>query len=134
MVRAHPWAGVGAGGFNDAYREYTSEWRFRVSRGHAHSGYLQMGAQAGIAGAVTFAAWIGSILLRLIERWRAGRPSTADGRVVGGLATVVAFTVHSVVDFLNVLSLGIQFALVIAIALASISPETEPVDEGMDSF
>ena len=134
MVRAHPWAGVGAGGFNDAYREYTSEWRFRVSRGHAHSGYLQMGAQAGIAGAVTFAAWIGSILLRLIERWRAGRPSTADGRVVGGLATVVAFTVHSVVDFLNVLSLGIQFALVIAIALASISPETKPVDEGMDSF
>jgi putative flippase GtrA len=55
-----------------------------------------------------------------------------DGRAVGGLATIVAFSVHSMVDYLNVLSLGIQFALVIAIAMASFSTENRPAGEGTD--
>lgn len=135
MIRAHPWAGVGAGGFNDAFREYTSDWRFRVSRGHAHNGYLQMAAQAGVAGAVTFGIWILSILHTLLRILRDRRRTMRDGRAVGGLATAVAFAVHSMVDYLNVLSLGIQLALVIAIAMANISAETETrrVREGMES-
>lgn len=133
MARARPWTGVGAGGFNDAYREYTSEWRFRVSRGHAHNGYLHMAAQAGAAGVVAFSIWIGSIFFKVMRAWRAERRFASDGRAVGGLATIVAFSVHSVVDYLNVLSLGIQLALVIAITLANISTGRESVDEGTDT-
>lgn len=132
MVRTHPWTGIGAGGFNDAYREYTSEWRFRLSRGHAHNGYLHMAAQAGVAGVAAFTFWIGSILLTLMRTRWSGRRSNMDGRAVGGLATIVAFSVHSMVDYLNVLSLGIQFALVIAIAMASFSTENQSAGEGTD--
>lgn len=133
MLRTHLWTGVGAGGFNDAYREYTSEWRFRVSRGHAHSGYLHMAAQAGVAGLACFSLWLGAIMSRLGTGWLADRRSLGDGRLLGGIATIVAFGVHSMVDYLNVLSLGIQLALALAIAMASLSSQNGAMGEGTDT-
>ncbi len=133
MVRAFPWTGVGAGGFDDAYREYTSDWRFRVSRGHAHNGYLQMAAQAGWGGLVAFFCWIAVIARNAVSAWRAQDRNRSDGRALGGLATIVSFGVHSMVDYLNVLSIGIQLALVLAIALADLPSGANALTEGTDT-
>lgn len=130
MFRAFPWTGVGAGGFDDAYREYTSDWRFRVNRGHAHNGYLQMAAQAGVAGLIGFTCWVGTIALRAGRRARESASVSGDARALGGFATIVACAVHSMVDYVNVLSIGIHLALVIAISLADLPASPEMMIEG----
>ena len=132
MVRAFPWTGVGAGGFDNAYREYTSDWRFRVSRGHAHNGYLHMAAQAGWFGLIAFVSWLGVISRTTIYAWRAAGWIHSE-RTLGGLATIAAFAVHSMVDYLNVLSIGLQFALALAIGLAGLPSESETLTEGTDT-
>jgi O-antigen ligase len=120
MMDAHPWTGIGAGAFNDRYREYTPVWRFRIGRGHAHNGFLQLAAEAGIPGLVAFSCWF---LAMLLTPWRSLRRMRSDGPtapfLVAGFATVVAFGMHSLVDYLNVLSLGIELSIVVAVVLAA---------------
>ena len=43
----------------------------------------------------------------------------APGLILGALAVVVAFSVHSLVDYLNVLSLSLQLAVIVALATAT---------------
>ncbi len=118
MLRDHPLTGVGAGQFNLRYREYTPEWRFRVPRGHAHNGYIHMGAQAGVPGFIAMCAFTAILILSATRAVLLCR--TAAQRIVrvGVLASVVAFSVHSMVDYLNVLSLGVQLAVIVAFATA----------------
>lgn len=123
MFLDRPLSGIGAGEFNQEYRQYTPEWRFRVGRGHAHNGYLHLAAESGLPGLLAFVAWCTLVSGALIGRIR--RPGTDLELMlaVGAGATFVAFMVHSMVDYLNVLSLGIQIALVIALGMACFSTE-----------
>jgi O-antigen ligase len=123
MFLGNPLNGVGAGEFSREFRQYTPEWRFRVSRGHAHNGYLQLAAENGIPGLLSFIVWCGLVVTAL---WRRMVMSTSRFELMmatGSVATFVAFMVHSMVDYLNVLSLGIQIALVIAMGMARFSAE-----------
>lgn len=118
MFEDKPLTGVGAGEYDYHYRQYVPEWIDRFPRGQAHDAWIQMGAQAGIPGILAFAAWLWASLLAL---WNATRRATDDlSRLLawGALAVMLAFTVHSLVDYLNVLSLGIQLSAVTAIGLA----------------
>lgn len=117
MLREHPATGVGAGEFDREFRQHTPEWRFRTSRGHAHNGYLQLAAEAGLPGMIAFLAWCGATLTGLGGRLLRLEGGVERALVVGAAACMVAFMVHSVVDYLNVLSLGIQIALLIALGM-----------------
>ena len=118
MLREDPVYGVGAAEYNDNFREHTTEWRFRVGRGQAHNGYLHMGAQAGVPGLLAFVAWIGTILVALARRVHASAgPSLV--LAAGGAATVIAYIVDSVFEYLEVLSLPVLLAIVVAIALGA---------------
>lgn len=123
MFLDRPLSGIGAGEFNQEYRQYTPEWRFRVGRGHAHNGYLHMAAEAGLLGLLAFGAWCALVSTALIARILRPRADLELMMAVGAGATFVAFMVHSMVDYLNVLSLGIQIALVIALGMACFSTE-----------
>lgn len=116
MMREYPMAGVGAGQFDARFREFTPTWRFRVPRGHAHNGYIQMGAQAGVLGMVAMTAFTIIVLASVLRVALRERSEIERAVRLGALAVVVAFSVHSMVDYLNVLSLGIQLAVVIALA------------------
>jgi hypothetical protein len=50
---------------------------------------------------------------------------------LGSLAIVVAFSVHSMVDYLNVLSLGLQLAVIVA--LVTTLSRQAPADPRMES-
>jgi O-antigen ligase len=63
MMARYPLSGVGAGQYNLRYREFTPEWRFRIPRGHAHNGYIHMGAQGGIPGLLAMAAFATTLLI-----------------------------------------------------------------------
>ncbi len=123
MLIENPLSGVGAGDFGREFRQYTPEWRFRQSRGHAHNGYLQLAAENGIPGLLSFIAWCGLSLSALTGGLSRSRSPFERMLAAGCGATIVAFMVHSMVDYLNVLSLGIQIALVIAIGMARFSTE-----------
>ncbi len=127
MMEAHPWTGVGAGEFNARYREFTQVWRFRVPRGHAHNGYIQMGAQAGVPGLAAMLFFCGTLLAAARRGLAHAREPADRALALGGFAIAVAFCVHSVFDYLNVLSLGVQLSLVVALA-------TRPLAESFRSL
>jgi O-antigen ligase len=55
MGRAHPWIGVGLGSYEAAYADYgIPSWPRPL--GHAHNDYLNLLAETGIIGLVTYLA------------------------------------------------------------------------------
>lgn len=123
MFAGNPLHGVGAGDFGREFRQYTPDWRFRLSQGHAHNGYLQLAAESGLPGLLSFITWCGLVLSALAGAIRPAAPHFDRALVAGSAAVFMAFMVHSMVDYLNVLSLGIQIALVLAIGMTHISAE-----------
>jgi O-antigen ligase len=114
MIKDRPWFGVGAGAFDERFRDYTTDWRFRIPRGHAHNAYLQMAATVGIPAMVVYLALLAVLGRRLIQRTGEG---TGSGIAVGALAATAALAFHGVFDYLHVLSLGLLFAGTWACAL-----------------
>jgi O-antigen ligase len=128
MFEDHPYTGVGAGEFDYHFRQYTTDWHNRIPLGQAHNGYLQMAAQSGIPGVVAFVGWLMAMLLSLAGAVRRSTEPITRALALGALAVVVAFAVHSVVDYLNVLSLGLQLAATVAIGL-NLAPDPSQVQE-----
>lgn len=120
MLRSDPLFGVGAGEFNDHFREHTPEWRFRVGRGHAHNGYLQFGAEAGVPGIVAFALWVGTILVAL---WRRvlGTVGIEYWLAAGALGSAIAWAVDNVFEYQDVPSIPVMFALIVALGLSGVT-------------
>jgi O-antigen ligase len=125
MIQDHPVLGTGAGSFSDEFRNYTTEWRFRISQGHAHNAYLQVAAETGITGLVAYLALLATIVWRLLAGAR-----TMDGRwrCWAALAVSVSLMVHGLFDYLHVLSLGIVLSGIWAYGLAGASRGVAPVD------
>jgi O-antigen ligase len=112
MWQEHSIVGIGAGNFNERFREFTPGWRFRIPRGHAHNGYLQAASQAGIVGLICYLAVLGTAW----QRCRRGlaRACSADQRAIccGALAVTGAVAVHGMFEYLHVLSLGIVLSAI----------------------
>jgi O-antigen ligase len=129
MLRSEPVFGVGAGEFNDRFREYTPEWRFRVGRGHAHNGYLQLGAEAGVPGLLAFVGWVGTIVVVL---WR--RVIATSGidylLAAGALGTAVAWGLNNVFEYQDVRSNLVMFTLLVALGLGGTGATSAPVTRG----
>jgi O-antigen ligase len=111
MWKKYPVLGVGAGNYSDHYRAETRMWRFRISRGHAHNGYIQAAAQSGTVGVLAYLALIGSVIAASSRRLAEAGPETRSV-VVGAIAVTVAVIVHGFFDYLHVLSLGLQLSVV----------------------
>jgi O-antigen ligase len=126
MFEDEPWTGVGAGEFDYHYREYTPVWYERFPLGQAHNGWLQMAAQSGIAGVIAFTGWVTATLVSLLGASRRSTEPLSRALAMGALAVMVAFTVHNLVDYLNVLSLGLQLGAVTAIGL-NLAPDPCPL-------
>lgn len=126
MFNDSPLTGVGAGEFDYHFRQYTTDWNNRFPLGQAHNGYLQMAAQSGIPGVIAFVGWLSAMLVSLASAAGRDQQPVSRALALGGLAIVVAFAVHSVVDYLNVLSLGLQLAAAVAIGL-NLAPQRLPI-------
>lgn len=122
MIEDEPLTGIGAGEYDYHYREYTPGWLDRFPRGQAHNGWLQMGAQAGVPGMVAFTAWVAASLGAVAGAIRRAQGEFPRLVAAGAFAILMAFTIHSLVDYLNVLSLGLQLSMITAAGLA-LSPD-----------
>ena len=128
MWASEPWLGIGAGNFNERFREFTPTWRFRISRGHAHSAYLQAAAQAGVVGIVLYLSLFVAVTCRALTGLREATPSVDRGVWAGLLAVTGAIAVHGLFDYLHVLSLGIVLSVIWAL---NVPTEVEAVGESV---
>ena len=117
----HPVLGVGAGHFQPhysaEYQQNDPRFRFREARSyHAHSLYIQLGAELGVIGLVAFLA-IFAVQLRALDRerrrWAAVSPERAH------LATAFFLSVLGYLGTSAFLHLGFQRYLWLLVALAS---------------
>lgn len=79
MFRDHPLIGVGIGNYANVYPHYT-QGVFTIPLGHAHNFYINMAAETGILGLLTFLLFLTAVFLvggracrRLIQRAQEGR-------------------------------------------------------------
>ena len=94
--------GVGAGQFDERYRDFTPAWRFRIPQGHAHDAYLQVAAESGLVGAAAYAALMLAVAVSLRRRQR---DCASYGAAAVALAATGVFALHNLVDYLHVLNL-----------------------------
>ncbi|QQS44884.1 MAG: O-antigen ligase family protein [Acidobacteriota bacterium] len=97
MIEDHPWLGVGMGAYQFAYTRYDpSSGAQRVEQ--SHNDYLQIVADAGIAGGVIALVFIIMFFARSLSA-----AQTRDRRrrsiILGALAGCFAIAVHSFVEF-----------------------------------
>jgi O-antigen ligase len=124
MARTSPLLGVGAGNFNDRFRESTSVWRFRIPRGHAHNAYLHALAQAGLLGLLAYLSLLAVVAVNIVRALKRAADPFGRSVVIGVAAVSVAVAVHNSVEYLHVLSLGLQLSVVWA--LLGITARREP--------
>lgn len=121
MFEAHPWLGVGAGNYAQAYPLYfVGMWREAL--GHAHNYYLNMLAELGVIGggalvlflSLAFAKF-GRTLVHSEQSGGAFWRAVLAG-VVGGL---VVFCVHNLFDSLFVHSVNVQIGVLLGLGIVA---------------
>lgn len=121
MFMDHPWLGVGAGNYPEAYATYfVGPWPEAL--GHAHNFYLNLLAELGIMGGALLVlmlwlafARLGSVLLASEDQSRGFWRALLAG-CVGGL---VVFSVHNMFDSLFVHSVNVQVGVLLGLGLVA---------------
>jgi O-antigen ligase len=113
MAQANPWLGVGFGNYEVAYSNYNLiNWKLAL--GHAHNYYLNVFAETGIIGLISYVAlWLSVMLLT----WRTRRHPDPLARLiaVGLLGTWTYLAVHSLTDNLYVNNLFLHLGVMLGI-------------------
>ncbi len=121
MFLDHPWLGVGAGNYAEAYPAYfVGPWPEAL--GHAHNFYLNMLAELGVVGGALLllilglaVRHLGTSLLRSEDQqrtfWRAV--------LAGAVGSLVVFSVHNLFDSLFVHSVNVQIGVILGLGLTA---------------
>jgi putative inorganic carbon (HCO3(-)) transporter len=114
MATAFPWLGVGFGNYEIAYPEFRLlNWHFPL--GHAHNYYLNVLAEAGMIGLLTYLAlWVGVALII----WQVRRHPDPLARCIGVglLGSWTYLAVHSLTDNLYVNNVFLHIGIMIGVA------------------
>jgi putative inorganic carbon (hco3(-)) transporter len=113
MARHNPWLGVGLGNYEVAYPDYRLlNWKFPL--GHAHNYYLNVLAEAGMIGLISYGfLWIVVILLTWRARQHPNR--VARAAALGLLGTWTYLSVHSLTDNLYVNNLFLHLGVMLGV-------------------
>jgi putative inorganic carbon (hco3(-)) transporter len=113
MARQHPWLGVGIGNYSAVYAEHALlNWEHPL--GHAHMVYLNVLAETGLLGLLTYMAlWviIFVMTLRAIRR----HAGLERGLALGLLGAWVHLSVHHLVDYLFVNNIHLTVAALLCL-------------------
>jgi putative inorganic carbon (HCO3(-)) transporter len=117
----HPWLGVGFGNYQVAYADYALP-KWREGLGHAHNYYLNVAAETGLIGLVSYLVLWGAALWQTAKAIRRSGDFYAKALALGALGILVHVSVHNIVDNLWVHNLYIQVAIVLG--MVKRSPQT----------
>lgn len=113
MTREHPWLGVGFGNYEVAYDNYRLiNWNEAL--GHAHNYYLNILAEAGIMGFLTYTAmWL--YIAYMTWRIRTHPDNRIRFAAIGLLGTWAYLAAHSVLDNLYVNNLFLHLGALLGV-------------------
>ncbi len=99
VIQAKPLTGTGINTYTKAHEKYDRQKSWRVKEYYAHNGYLQMGAEIGIPGLVSFLAFLVFLITGAFKKSR--DLSTPDRNLAAGLiASLLSFLVFAASDTL----------------------------------
>ena len=113
MWTDRPWLGVGIGNYEVVYARYSlPQWPTPL--GHAHNYYLNIGAEAGFIGLISYLVlWCAALL----QCWKAARRALNWnwGVALGVLGVIVHLSVHNFFDNLFVHAMYLQVAILLGL-------------------
>jgi O-antigen ligase len=118
MFAAHPLLGVGIGNYSAAYPAYHPRGWY-ASLEHAHNYYINIAAEAGILGLLTYTLMVGSALWYIYATLRVLRDPLCVGVVLGSLGALVATSFHNFFDVLYVHGMATLLGCILALASAA---------------
>ncbi len=113
MAQAHPWLGVGFGNYEPAYPDYALiNWPDPL--GHAHNYYLNILAEIGVIGTITYLILWGVVYWQTL--WLLRRLAWPErGIVLGLLASWTVLAVHHLLDNLYVNNVHLHLGVMLGI-------------------
>lgn len=117
MAHDHLWLGVGFGNYEVAYPQYRLLY-WTEALGHAHNYYLNLLAEVGVVGLVTY---VTLVLVQLVSLWHIRRrhPSAAvRWACLGMMGSWFYLSSHSLLDNLYVNNLFLHVGVIVAITSA----------------
>jgi O-antigen ligase len=121
MFLDHPWLGVGAGNYAQAYPDYyVSSWIEPL--GHAHNYYINMLAELGVVGLGLLVALLAVVYRQLggvLVRSEAHANTFWRAVLAGVFGGLVVFCVHNLFDSLFVHSVNIQIGVLLGLGLVA---------------
>jgi O-antigen ligase len=127
MIKAHPIAGIGFGGYRAAIPQYHRASGQLTPR-EAHNDYLELMASGGIIGLGIFGWFLTVFIRRVRERLRHSNGFTRAA-TIGALTGIFGVAVHSSVDF----GLHITINALVLMALLVIAAGGAIVEKGQNS-
>lgn len=119
MFLDHPWLGVGAGNYADAYpRYFVGQWLEPL--GHAHNYYLNMLAELGVIGGGLLLLLLGLAFRELGGRLVGSAAQAGSfwrAVLAGSVGGLIVFCVHNLFDSLFVHSVNIQVGVLLGLGL-----------------
>ncbi len=123
LIKAHPFTGIGFGGYETAIPEFSYNFSGGESLRQAHNDYLEILASGGIIAAV-LVVWFLIIMTRKIVAQLRARSSFRYSTCLGALAGLFAVSIHSFVDFgLHITVNALVFTCLVVIATANCSSQ-----------
>jgi O-antigen ligase len=119
LIKAHPIAGVGFGGYRAAIPQYHNA-SGRMTPREAHNDYLELVASGGVIGAGLLILFLAIFVRRVRERLRR-TSGFSRAAIIGALAGLFGVAVHSFVDFglhITINALVLMALLVVACGAA----------------
>ncbi len=95
MFEAYPWIGIGPGAFKYAFPKYAIAGYVEA----AHENYLQVFAETGLVGGLSFLWLLGAVLFTGARAIAVAKDFAGRVWTIGGICAVVALMVHSLLDY-----------------------------------
>jgi len=113
MFSEHPWLGVGIGNYEPVYPAYALPY-WDAPLGHAHNYYLNIAAEAGLAGLSAYLILWTAVFW---QAWRAVRRTSGywQGVAIGILGILTHLAVHNFFDNLYVHGMYVHIAILLGL-------------------
>jgi len=129
MFSAHPLLGVGIGNYSAAYPHFHPRGWY-ASLEHAHNYYINIAAEAGILGLVTYILLTGSALWYSCAATFQARDRVFRGLGLGVLGALIATSLHNVFDVLYVHGTTALIGLLVGLLVAAQRLPSRPLPSG----
>ena len=121
LLNDNLWTGTGAGSFYGVFPEYRQEDVGMTYFNHAHNDYMQFAVEFGLIGFMPLLLVVMTTFIVALRAQRQRRDSLMRGLSFSSMMAIIAFGIHSTVDFnLQIPANAATFMVLLALAWLSL--------------